>query len=387
MTKIFHVFPFYSIKFAGGTSDLMHKICMAQKKSGKEPVILTGNYKIDYELIAEAPYQVKVFKSFLDRAGFSIMPGFFFYLLKNLKKNDIVHLHVIRTYQNLVVHILSLFIGFKVIIDAHGAVPKHKRKRSLKLFFDFIFGNSMMRRAEAIIAESDVGVTEYIDEYPFLDKKEITILSPPFDVSGFRDLEKLDLSFDLRADLNIGKDEFLITYLGRIHEIKGVDILIKFFADFNKSYKNSTLLIIGSDDGLLKECERLVKELELTRKVIFAGFMSGDQKNQSLKTSDCIVQLSRFEQGAWAPMEGILCGTPIIVSSQTGAGEDVARLHAGQTVSIESSEQFCGALKNILKDPKKHKHIALKTRDYIINYLSFEARIEEYYKIYGIEIR
>ena len=92
MTKIFHVFPFYSIKFAGGTSDLMHKICTAQKISGKEPIILTGNYKVDYEMIAEATYQVTLFKSFLDRSGFSIMPGFFFYLLKNSKKNDIVHL-------------------------------------------------------------------------------------------------------------------------------------------------------------------------------------------------------------------------------------------------------------------------------------------------------
>ena len=36
--RILHPFVFFSIKFAGGTSDLMFKIAKAQKKAGLEPV-------------------------------------------------------------------------------------------------------------------------------------------------------------------------------------------------------------------------------------------------------------------------------------------------------------------------------------------------------------
>ena len=112
--------------------------------------------------------------------------------------------------------------------------------------------------------------------------------------------------------------------------------------------------------------------------------MSGAEKNQALKTSDCVVQLSRFEQGAWAPMEGILCETPIIVSSHTGAGEDVVRLGAGQVVPITSSTEFCKALDNIIKHPDVHKKIAIKARKHLFKHLSFEARVIEYYKVYDI---
>ena len=47
--KILHAFVFFSIKHAGGTSDLMYKIAKAQKKAGLSPIILSGDYKFDYE--------------------------------------------------------------------------------------------------------------------------------------------------------------------------------------------------------------------------------------------------------------------------------------------------------------------------------------------------
>ena len=48
--KILHAFIFFSIKHAGGTSDLMYKIAKAQKKAGLSPIILSGDYKFDYDL-------------------------------------------------------------------------------------------------------------------------------------------------------------------------------------------------------------------------------------------------------------------------------------------------------------------------------------------------
>jgi hypothetical protein len=42
-----------------------------------------------------------------------------------------------------------------------------------------------------------------------------------------------------------------------------------------------------------------------------------------------VVQLSRFEQGAGAPMEAGRSKTPIIGTEQTGNGEEIKRWEAG----------------------------------------------------------
>ena len=62
--------------------------------------------------------------------------------------------------------------------------------------------------------------------------------------------------------------------------------------------------------------------------------------------------MSRFEQGAWAPLEGVLCKTPIIVTADTGTGEDVKRLNAGYLVDFDNNEMLAQTIIDILNDCK-----------------------------------
>ena len=103
--KILHAFIFFSIKHAGGTSDLMYKIAKAQKKAGLSPVILSGDYKFDYDLAKKLKgVDFIICKSFFDKLGFSIMPSMIWKLIKVSKEIDVVHMHVIRTFQNVILY-------------------------------------------------------------------------------------------------------------------------------------------------------------------------------------------------------------------------------------------------------------------------------------------
>ena len=85
--KIIHPFIFYSVKFAGGTSDLMYKIAKAQTDAGNQVEIWTGDYNIDMDLVGNSSFKVKIFRSFFDKFGLSIMPYLPIYALLKLKKN------------------------------------------------------------------------------------------------------------------------------------------------------------------------------------------------------------------------------------------------------------------------------------------------------------
>ncbi len=48
--KVLQAYIFFSIKFAGGTSDLMFKLCKALEKKNIKNTILCGSYNFDKNL-------------------------------------------------------------------------------------------------------------------------------------------------------------------------------------------------------------------------------------------------------------------------------------------------------------------------------------------------
>jgi len=379
MIKVLHAYIFFSIRFAGGTSDLMFKIAKNQQNTLVKPSILTGDFKLDNDLIKKLPNtEFIVLKSFFDKSGFSVMPSLIWFCIKNLKKYDVIHMHVFRTYQNLILFIFARIWKIPIIMDAHGSVPYFIKKPILKRLFDLLFGKIILQKASYLMAESEVGVQEYIDLIPKVDLKKIITLSPPFDTDEF----KIKFTKDYLRNKHKIKEKFIIGFLGRIHFIKGLDFLVQAFHYCVKKDLDIRLVIIGTDDGYLSELNKIIDDLNVRDKITFAGFLSGENKNNALHDCDLVVQCSRLEQGAWAPIEAVLSGTPIMVTSGTGSAEDVVRLKAGSIVDFGDKEGFYREVKEIFNNPELFIKKTKKAADYINENLSFNKRIYEYQKIY-----
>jgi len=378
--KILHSYVFFSIKFAGGTSDLMFKILKAQADDGSEPVLLTGDYKFDSDLF-ETLKGVKCIKSksYFDKMGFSIMPFLFWDLFKHRHDFDCVHMHVYRTFQSAILYLFCIIFGKKFVIDAHGAVPYHTNKIFLKKVFDIVVGRKMLRNAVKVVAETKVGVSEYLEITRSIPKEKIVILSPPFDTEPYL---KLPVERLFRSKYDIPPDKNIISFLGRLHPIKGNDFLVKGFFELQCRRDDCHLVLIGPDDGHEAELKKIVGELNIQDKVTFTGYMAGADKDEALAASSIVVQLSRFEQGAWAPMEGVLCGTPIVVTDHTGTGEDVKKLEAGYLVKLDDIENLATVFEYILDNYSEAKIKTLKARQYIIDNLSMKSRVSEYYELF-----
>ena len=379
--KILHNFIVFSIKIGGGTSDLMYKICKAQAKAGLKPTILSGSYEFDEELAETLDgVDFHVEKTWLHKQGFSIMPGLIPWCRNNLQQYDVVHMHVYRTFQNIVLYYYCRKYNIPYVMDAHGSVPYFTRKNFIKKMFDKFFGRSILKNADALLAETEVGVSEYINLDKEVNRDEVIVLSPPFDTDEYI---RLPEKGSFRKNNNISLDEKVISFLGRVHYIKGIDFLIKGFAEFTKHNQNTRLVIIGPDDGHMTECKRIVNKLGIKDKVIFTGFLGGECKNSALVDSDIVVQLSRQEQGAWAPLEAVLCKTPIVVTSHTGTGEDIKRINAGYLVDFDDVIGLSDTFSEIFNNYDKAKDKTLRAKRYIEQHLSFNCRVGEYTEIYN----
>jgi len=382
--KILHSFILFSVEVGGGTSDFIYKICKAQAKAGLRPTVLSGSYAFDQELADSLDgVDFHVEKTWLHKQGFSLMPGLILWCRNNLQQYDVVHMHVYRTFQNIILYYYCRKYNIPYVMDAHGSVPYFTKKNFIKKIFDKFIGKSILKNASVLLAETEIGVDEYIELDSTINRNKVVVLSPPFDTDEYLQLPKKG---DFRKKYNISLDEKVISFLGRVHYIKGNDFLIKGFAEFVRNNQDSKLVIIGPDDGHMAECKEIVNNLDIKDKVIFTGFLGGEYKNSALVDSDIVVQLSRQEQGAWAPLEAVLCETPIVVTGHTGTGEDIKRLNAGYLVDFDDVNGLSNIFINIFDSYDLAMNKTLKAKQYIEQHLSFNCRVGEYTDIYNNSI-
>ncbi|MFC1908808.1 glycosyltransferase family 4 protein [Chloroflexota bacterium] len=203
-------------------------------------------------------------------------------------------------------------------------------------------------------------------------------LPPPFAIEEFAELPPPGL---FRQKYNL-KETHIILFLGRIHRIKGLDFLVESFNELARLRSDVILVIVGNDDGYKSTLDRLIDKLDLTDKVLFAGFLSGAEKLSALVDADVMVQTSVYEQGAWAPFEAVLCDTPIIVSSNSGAGEDVKKVDAGYLVEYGNKDDLSDRIRYVIDNPAEAQKKTHKAKEYIKSNLSLAKGIEKYEKLY-----
>ncbi len=379
--KILQVFAFFSLPHGGGTVDLVYKLSTALVGRGHEVAIYTGDFELDQEYI-DSLTEVKVypFHSWLNLAGVHLIPSMVTEVKRKLKDFDIIHLHCFRSFQNIVIHHYAQKYGVPYVLDTHGSLPRTHGKRGfkwlLKWLFDVAFGYMIVRDASRVIAETEVGVNEYKEL--IVNKDKIALIPPPFATEEFSHLPSPGL---FRQKYNIKKKR-IVLFLGRIHWIKGLDFLVESFYELAQYRNDVILVIVGSDDGYKSSLDRLIDKLDLSDRVLFTGFLGGEEKLLALVDADVVVQTSRYEQGARAPFEAVLCNTPIIVSSNSGAGEDVSKIDAGYLVEFGDRSDLRDKIQYVLDNPAEAAHKTKEAKEYIGTNLSMTKRVVEYEELY-----
>jgi glycosyltransferase involved in cell wall biosynthesis len=374
--RILQVFNFFSLPHGGGTVAVIYQLSRALTQRGHEVTIYTSDFELDQDYISSLQgVTVYPFHCWLSLAGFYLMPGMIGETKRKLKNFDIIHLHCYRSFQNIVIHRYAKKYGIPYVLDAHGSTPR-VGKRRLKWLFDVTFGYRTLRDASRVIAETEVGVNEYKELG--VNQNKIVLITPPFATDEFSHLPPPDT---FRRKYNI-KEKHIILFLGRIHRIKGIDFLVESFYELTQDRDDVVLVIVGPDDGYKSSLEGLIDKLNLTDKVLFTGFLSGDDKLSALVDADMLVQTSRYEQGTGVPFEAVLCNTPIIVSKNTGSSENVSRIDAGYLVEFGNKKELKNTMQKILDVPTEAMVKTQKAKEYIITNLSMEKNVEKYEKVY-----
>ncbi len=112
----------------------------------------------------------------------------------------------------------------------------------------------------------------------------------------------------------------IVLFVGRITIQKGPDYFIK-VAKRVLEYDPDVLFIMSGSGDMEHQIIRMASDMGLGDKVVFAGFVRGDDLMKLYRAADLYVMPSVSEPFGITALESLANGTPILVSKQSGVAE------------------------------------------------------------------
>jgi glycosyltransferase involved in cell wall biosynthesis len=265
------------------------------------------------------------------------------------RQTDLVHMHTLWTYPTLAAAWLCRKLGTPYVVMPHGMLDPHSltRKRLRKWVYGRVLEWPNVRAARAMIythAEEQRLAEQAVGGLPAGYVVSLGADEPP--ATGRAELAERFLA--MHPEL---RGRSLVTFLGRLHPKKGLDLLIPAFAAVLQAVSDARLMLVGpGEENYLRSLRGSVVEYGLRDAVVFTGPLANEAKWQALAASTVFVLPSYQENFALTVVEALRCGVPVVLSRRVNIWQDVTRAEAGLACDL-SVAGVAGAILRYVQEP------------------------------------
>ena len=239
--------------------------------------------------------------------NFSIIAG----VVARTRQFDVIHAHDWLTYPA-GVH-AKLVSGKPLCIHVHATDFDRSRGKVNPTVYSV--EKNGMDHADCIMCVSELTRRTVINEYHQDPNKVFAVHNAVYPLpKEYQDIPREDH----------GKEK-VVTFLGRITMQKGPEYFVEAAALVLQRTRNIRFCMAGSGD-MLEQMIDLVAQRGIADRFHFPGFMKGADVYKCYKNSDVFVMPSVSEPFGIAPLEAMQCGTPSIISKQSGCGEILSKV-------------------------------------------------------------
>ncbi|GAG63410.1 unnamed protein product, partial [marine sediment metagenome] len=282
--KILYVTANMSSKW-GGPTKVVAELTEKLVEKGVEITIFSP-FKRDEELKIVKPEGVKLQlfpQNFIDKLWTSYSSGFAKAIEQNVHKFNIIHIHEIWHYPHYIAYKAAKKAGKPYVITIHGALNPWclGYKSFKKKIYASLIQKRILKEANVIHAITDEEVKQIKS---FVPSNNITTIPNGINSEEFINLPSRKELEKLYPKL-IGKK--VLIFLGRLHPVKGLDLLAKAFGMIARERDDVYLLIAGPDsDGYKAKVKQTFEKERTLDKVIFTGMLEGKNKLVALGGAD-----------------------------------------------------------------------------------------------------
>ena len=364
----------------GGAEALLYRMCKFDKEHNHIVISLMDEQKYG-SLLNEIGVVVHTLSFPKGKIKFS---GFFklYRLIKQIKP-DVVQTWL--DHADMIGGIVARLAGIKNIVWGvhHTALVKGESKLStifiskINIFLSYFIPKKIIYCAqESKKAQEKIGYKKAIG---------VVVLNG-YDIEGFTQNDSL--SAEIRNDLCINADSFLIGHVGRYDPQKDLTNLIEAFALLNQKKLDFDAVIVGANlDNNNRDLLLMLNKNGLSKFVHLLG--RRDDITAIMNGIDLFVLSSKSEAFPNVLNEAMLCGTPCVTTDVGDAGKIVR--DTGWVVRPKDSEALANAIIKASEEKELNKSIWLQRktacRKRVVENFSLEKMVKEYKKVWLSEVK
>ena len=198
---------------------------------------------------------------------------------------------------------------------------------------------------------------EEVERVFALPQDKIVILPNGVDTKKYEEKEELG---DFRNNYAASQEK-IVLFVGRLVHEKGAHILLEAFPGILAATPEAKLIIVGKG-GEKAALEEKAKQLGISHKVYFTGYLADQDLLRLYKCADVAVFPSLYEPFGIVALEAMASGTPVIISDTGGLKEIIVDGLEGLKVYPGDSWTLREKIINVLQNQKLAKTLAAQAK-------------------------
>ncbi len=348
--RILHVAPYYEQAWAyGGIPRLATTMTRVLAERGHHVTVCTtdvcdAHTRASFSAASPGAVEVRMFRNISNSLAYHLQVftpvGLRRFMRRSARRFDIAHIHACHNVPGVIAaHELSR-AGVPYVVSPNGTAPPIERRILAKRLFARTAGRWLLPGAARVVAVSQAEVRQL--RAIGIAESAIVSIPNPIDETEFN---RPGDGGTFRRRLQLGTAP-VVLFLGKLTPRKGVEHLVRAFADIARS--DARLVVAGNDMGIGSALDSLINRLRLSARVIRAGLLTGADRLDAMAAASVVVYPSRDEIFGLVPLEALLSGTPVVVCNDSGCGEVVSTTGGGLAVPHADINGLRAAIETIL---------------------------------------
>ena len=293
-----------------------------------------------------------------------------------LADSDVLHLNAPWLDGNRQLARLARRRHVPYVVTVHGMLDdwSMSQRGSKKRLYMKLFGTRFLDRAAAVHCTAE---GERRQASKWFHNKNVPVLPCMLDITQFEDMPGPGLA---RAAIPALTCECrLILFLSRLHEKKGLELLLRAFALLRQRGAMHRLIIAGNGDpGYVNSLKKLANELGIAEATFFVGLVVGPEKISLYEACDVFVLPTMQENFGIVLVEALACCLPVVTTKGTDIYPEVSA--AGGLITDWQPASIADAVSRILAETDGER--GPRGRRWVLENLATEPLAAKYESLY-----
>lgn len=347
---------------------------------GHQVTVLTSQY--DPSLAAEEEVEgvriVRLPVAFRLSKGV-IMPRMPFEAWRQIKKADVVNLHVPQVDAALLAFLTKL-LKKPLVLTYHCDLIMPSGWVNQLAGWAAQAANSLSAALADVVVHN---TRDFAENSRFLKRylQKLVVIQPPIKMQSISD-EQMKA---FKKKYHILPEQFIVGMVARLAAEKGVEYLVKAMPIVLKAHPGARVIFVGEYHQVFGEQAYREKLLPMIEQLgdhwLFFGMIPEEEKTIFYHLCDVLVlpSINSTESFGMVQVEAMTCGTPVIATDLPGVRQPVQMTGMGKVIPPKDSQALADAINKFLDGERLEKKMSIPE---IIQFYAPETVVNEYETVY-----